>query len=60
MLNVDEISTKPERVFTGKNNLIGGSANSLKQAATHVNAHILKGDTSGNDHIILFMDAVKN
>ena len=59
MLNVDEMSTTPELVFMGQNNLIGSADNSPTQATTHVNAHMLKDITSDNDTMMLFMDAVK-
>ena len=41
-------------------NLIVGAANSPKQADAHVNTQMLKVVTSGNDPMILFMDAVTN
>ena len=60
ILNVDETSTIPKRVFMGQNILIGSATNSPKQTDARVNTHTLKGVACDNDHMMILMGAVKN
>lgn len=59
IMNIDEIQTKPRRIFLGQHNLLRSAANSPQEAPIIINTNMIKGVTDGNDHAMLCLDPAK-